>query len=187
MILCKVWESDFWKLSTWFTCSKLQPKKCPNFQKNCLDLGHCNVSFRKTYLTLPPHRWQRSPVHPGLQTQFPVFLSQWPLAVHGFAQAKVDGVVVTAISGGVKAIFRRSWSDDPSTDRISKMWMKTRRLHSNLDLAAIVFSWNLKWEKSCFISQRPFDKPLISHFVGLTSHFWPSGQWGRFGVLAAFS
>ena len=102
-------------------------------------------------MTLPPQRWHRSPVQPGLQTQFPVFLSQWPLAVHGFAHANVEGVVVTAISGGVKAILRRSWSDDPKTDKISKMWMKTRRLHSNLDLAAMVFSWN--WKNWIYLSK----------------------------------
>ena len=73
------------------------------FQKY-VDLFLCK---KHTYLTLPPQRWHRSPVQPGLQIQFPLEVSQNPLDVHGFEHGKVgNGVVVaTLISEGVCCIL----------------------------------------------------------------------------------
>ena len=95
---------------------------------------------KHTYLTLPPQRWHRSPVQPGLQIQFPLEVSQNPLDVHGFEHGNVgNGVVVaTLISEGVCCILSISWSEDPITDR---MRIKTKKVHSNQDfLSTMVLS-----------------------------------------------
>ena len=74
------------------------------FQK-FVDLFLCKKT--QTYLTLPPQRWHRSPVQPGLQIQFPLEVSQNPLDVHGLEHGNVgNGVVVaTLISEGVCCIL----------------------------------------------------------------------------------